>query len=489
MRARIVEILTLVFSIFVPSLAPAQHEGHAIERRLLAQATPAPAQSGAGIAVMPGMSGGADMHAPLIFTLRSGIADGRMVYIGVGGDIDEKVNPTLTAHSGEMVQINLVNGEGAEHDLVLDQYGARSGRVIAKGASTSLVFMADKIGEFAYFCTVGGHREAGMEGRVRVLPGTRVEPPSIAQDISRDPGDLSAPLRNRPPQVVRVDLSTVELKGQLADKTSYDFWTFNGRIPGPFVRVRVGDTVEVHLKNDDSSVMVHSVDFHGAIGPGGGAEFTQTDPGDEKTVTFKALVPGLYVYHCATPSVPHHITSGMYGLLLVEPEGGLQQVDREFYVMQGELYTTKPFGASGHLEMDYNKLISERPEFFVFNGAVGALTKAHPLRAKIGETVRIFFGVGGPNFTSSFHVIGAIFDRVYEGASLISPPLQGVQTVTVAPGGATMVEFKLQRGGRYTLVDHALSRLERGLVGFLIVDGPVNDAIMHEGRADKRTAD
>ena len=222
---------------------------------------------------------------------------------------------------------------------------------------------------------------------------------------------------------------------------------------------------------------------------GGGAELTQTDPGDEKTVTFKALVPGLYVYHCATPSVPHHITSGMYGLLLVEPEGGLPQVDREFYVMQGELYTTKPFGTTGNLEMDYNKLISERPEFFVFNGAVGALTKAHPLRAKIGETVRIFFGVGGPNLTSSFHVIGTIFDRVYEGGSLISPPLQGVQTVTVAPGGATMVEFKLQRGGRYTLVDHALSRLERGLVGFLIVDGPANDAIMHEGGADKRVTD
>jgi nitrite reductase (NO-forming) len=249
------------------------------------------------------------------------------------------------------------------------------------------------------------------------------------------------------------------------------------------VRVRVGDTVEVHMKNDPSSVMFHSVDFHGAIGPGGGAEFTQAAPGEEKVVTFKAMVPGLYVYHCATPSVPHHITNGMYGLLLVEPEGGLPQVNREFYVMQGELYTTKPFGTNGHQEMDYNKLISERPEYFVFNGAVSALTKAHPLRASVGETVRIFFGVGGPNFTSSFHVIGAIFDRAYEGASLLSPPLQGVQTVTVPPGGAGMVEFKLHRGGRYTLVDHALSRLERGLVGFLQVDGPRDDEIMHGGAA------
>ena len=490
MNIRFRDVLALLMFMATPTLAIAQHESHApasaAARQTFAQASPAPAPQD-GMAAMPGM-GGADMHAPLVFTLRSGIAEGRMVYIGVGGDIDEVVNPTLAVHEGELVQINLVNGEGAEHDIVLDQYAARSGRITGKGASTSLVFTADRTGEFIYFCAVAGHREAGMEGRIRVQPGARTAPPSVAADISRDPSDLSAPLRNRPPQTVRVELSTIELKGQLADKTSYDFWTFNGKVPGPFVRVRVGDMVEVHMKNDPSSIMVHSVDFHGAIGPGGGAEFTQADPGEEKVVTFKAMVPGLYVYHCATPSVPHHITSGMYGLLLVEPEGGLPQVDREFYVMQGELYTTKPFGTNGHLEMDYNKLISERPEYFVFNGAVSALTKAHPLRARVDETVRIFFGVGGPNFTSSFHIIGTIFDRVYEGASLISPPLQGVQTVTVAPGGATMVEFKLLRGGRYTLVDHALSRLERGLVGFLLVDGPANDAIMHAGPAGERAS-
>jgi len=133
--------------------------------------------------------------------------------------------------------------------------------------------------------------------------------------------------------------------------------------------------------------------------------------------------------------------------------------------------------------MDYEKLISERPEYFLFNGAVGALTKAHPLRAQPGETVRMFFGVGGPNFTSSFHVIGEIFDHVYQGASLGTPPLTGVQTVSVPPGGATVVDFKIDRAGRYTLVDHALSRVERGLVGFLIVDGPLNGELMHQGPA------
>jgi nitrite reductase (NO-forming) len=387
----------------------------------------------------------------------------------------------LSVHEGETVQINLINGEGAQHDIVVDQYAARTNLVLGIGASSTLSFTADKAGEFVYFCSVPGHREAGMEGRIQVVPGARAAVAAIAPDIVRDPTDLPLPLHARPPQVVRVDLQTVELKGQLDDKITYDFWTFNGKVPGPFVRVRVGDTVEVHLKNDENSLMYHSVDFHAATGPGGGAEFTQAGPGEEKIVTFKALVPGLFVYHCATPSVPHHITSGMYGMILVEPEGGLPQVDREFYVMQGELYTAKRFGMPGHQELDYEKLISERPEYFVFNGSVGALTKSHPLRARPGETVRIFFGVGGPNFTSSFHVIGEIFDRVYQGASLGAPPLTGVQTVSVPPGGATVVDFKIERAGRYTLVDHALSRVERGLIGSLVAEGPNDDQVMHAG--------
>ena len=442
----------------------------------------------AAAATNPPMHEGAaagDMHAPTIFTLRTGVAEGRLVFLGVGGDINGVVNPPIVVHEGETVQINLINGEGAEHDIVIDQYGVRSNRVVGRGASSAVTFTASKTGEFAYYCSAAGHREAGMEGRIRVLPGPRAATVSTAADIVHDPADLPPPIGARPPQVVRVELRTIEVQGQLADKTTYNYWTFNGKVPGPMVRVRVGDTVEVHLRNDPNSVMTHSVDFHAATGPGGGAEFTQTDPGDEKVVTFKALTPGLFVYHCATPSVPQHITNGMYGMLLVEPEGGLPQVDREFYVMQGELYTAQPFAAQGDQEMDYEKLISERPEYFLFNGAVGALTKAHPLRASIGETVRIFFGVGGPNFTSSFHIIGGVFDHVYQFGGLTSPPIAGVQTVLVPPGGSTIVDMKVQRAGRYTLVDHALARLERGLVGFLIVDGPHEDAIMHAGPAAK----
>lgn len=455
----------------------------------LAQAQPtspaANSPAAPGQASEPRQTATLRMQAPVVFTLHSGVAQGKMVFIGVGGDVNGQVNPTLMVHEGETVQINLINGEGAEHDIVIDQYAARSERVVGKGASTTFAFLADKVGEFAYFCSVPGHREAGMEGRLQVMPGPRAVMQGSAPDIVHDPIDLPPPIGVRPPQIVRVDLETVELKGQLDDKTTYSYWTFNRKVPGPFVRVRVGDTVEVHLQNSPDSLMVHSVDFHAATGPGGGAEFTQTDPGQESIVTFKALTPGLFVYHCATPMVAHHITNGMYGLILVEPEGGLPQVDREFYVMQGELYTTHPFGFQGDQEMDYDKLISERPEYFLFNGSVGALTRSHPLRARPGETVRLFFGVGGPNDASSLHVIGEIFDHVYQGSRLGEMPLAGMQTVSVPPGGAVILDFKIDRAGSYSLVDHALSRLERGLAGFLIVDGPQNDDIMHAGPAKR----
>jgi len=265
----------------------------------------------------------------------------------------------------------------------------------------------------------------------------------------------------------------------LADGVTYDYWTFNGKVPGPFFRVQVGDTVEVHLKNDSSSLMSHSVDFHAVTGPGGGAVYSNAAPGKESVFTFKALVPGLYVYHCATPMVAEHIANGMYGMILVEPEGGLPKVDREFYVMQGEIYTTGKFGDKGLQMPDINKLMNETPEYYVLNGSVGALTTNHPMKANVGETIRIFFGVGGPNKTSAFHMIGEIFDRVYNLGSITTPPMTGVQTTLVPPGGATIVEVHLQVPGRYIILDHAISRMQRGLAGYLLVDGPAAPEIFN----------
>src|SRR5205814_9408759 len=267
--------------------------------------------------------------------------------------------------------------------------------------------------------------------------------------------------RNRAATVL-VSLETTEVKGRLANDVTYKFWTFNGTVPGPFIRVRVGDTLRIRLKNAKSSMNWHSVNFHAATGPGGGGS-VQVAPGEEKDFQWKAMHPGLFVYHCMTPHVPIHIANGMYGLILVEPEGVLPPVDREYYVMQGEIYTEAAFGQRGSQEFSVDKLLHERPEYFVFNGSVGALSKLHPLQAKVGETVRIYFGVGGPNFTSSFHVIGEIFDRVYNMGGVLSEPLRGVQTATVPAGGAAITEFKVDYPGNYILVDHALSRAEPGL--------------------------
>ncbi|MEX0753462.1 MAG: copper-containing nitrite reductase [Xanthobacteraceae bacterium] len=309
---------------------------------------------------------------------------------------------------------------------------------------------------------------------------TKITAADGAVSIVRDPADLPPPIGKRGPQRVRVDLETVEVTGQLADGATYRYWTFNRKVPGPFVRVRVGDTVEVRLKNHDDSAMMHNVDFHAVTGPGGGAKATDANPGESRGFEFRALNPGLYVYHCAVPMAAQHIANGMYGLILVEPEGGLPKVDHEFYVMQGEIYTEQKYGSTGELTESYDKLLAERPEYFIFNGASLALAKDKPLKAKVGESVRIFFGVGGPNFTSSFHVIGEIFDTVYSLGSLTAKPVSDVQTVTVPPGGATVVEFALQVPGNYMLVDHALSRVERGLAGILQVEGADNPMVFKD---------
>ena len=297
-----------------------------------------------------------------------------------------------------------------------------------------------------------------------------------AANIVRDPTEVPAPITAREPQRHLVELETVELEGQLADGSTYTYWTFNHQVPGPMIRVRVGDTVEVRLTNHEDSLMPHNVDFHAVTGPGGGAPATLAGPGETRSFVFQALNPGVYVYHCATPMVASHIANGMYGLIVVEPEDGLPEVDREFYVMQGEIYTEEEFGTPGHLTESIDKLLDEEPEYYVFNGAAGAL-RDNPLEARVGETVRIFFGVGGPNKTSSFHVIGEIFDEIYPFGSFTSETIRDVQTVTVAPGGAVAVDFALEVPGNYILVDHALSRVERGLAGILHVEGPENPEI------------
>jgi len=303
--------------------------------------------------------------------------------------------------------------------------------------------------------------------------------------IVRNPADVPPALGNRKPSVVHVTLTAEEVVGTLdpAASTTYRYWTFNGKVPGPMIRVREGDTVEVTLRNDAGSHMAHSVDFHAALGPGGGAAFSQTVPGQSKTFTFQTTTPGLFVYHCGTPMIAEHIANGMYGLILVEPEGGLPRADHEYYVMQGEIYTAGAKGKSGLQQFSDAKLLEESPEYFVFNGAVDALTKTHPMPAKVGETVRIFFGDAGPNDTSSLHVVGEIFTRDYLLGSLTSPPLTSVQTASVPPGAAAILEFKASVPGQFAMMDHAMARMMKGLMAIFEITGAENAALMHAGPA------
>jgi len=302
--------------------------------------------------------------------------------------------------------------------------------------------------------------------------------PVVTDDLPIEQAVLTA-APNVPPPITRknsarvvVRLEVREVVQRLADGVEYTYWTFGGGVPGNFIRVREGDVVEFHLGNHPTSKMPHNIDLHAVTGPGGGAASSFTAPGHSSQFTFTALNAGIFVYHCATAPVPMHIANGMYGLILVEPKEGMPKVDREYYVMQGEIYTSGRNGEEGLQTFDPVKATDEHPPYVVFNGAVGSLVGDKALQANVGERVRIYFGVGGPNLTSSFHVIGEIFDNVYPEGSL-STPQHNVQTTVVPPGGAAVVDFKVDVPGTFILVDHALSRaFNKGTLGMLKVAGP-----------------
>jgi len=294
-----------------------------------------------------------------------------------------------------------------------------------------------------------------------------------------NPPMLPGAIGDRAAKKVIVHLEATEEEGELADGVTYKFWTFNSTVPGTFIRIRVGDEVELHLKNASNSVMPHNIDLHAVNGPGGGAEATNVAPGKTAIFNFKALNPGLFVYHCAAAPVPMHIANGMYGLILVEPAGGLPKVDREYYIMQSEFYTKGKTDEKGLQEFDQDKGVDENPSYVVFNGKKNALMGDKMLEAKVGETVRLYVGNAGPNLASSFHVIGEIFDRVYiEGGTKIN---ENVQTTLIPAGGAVIVEFKVEEPGEYVLVDHSIFRaFNKGAIGKLKVTGEKNPKIFHK---------
>ncbi len=313
--------------------------------------------------------------------------------------------------------------------------------------------------------------------------------PKIGSDeISRNADDLPPPINRTQEQVVRVDLYTDELVAEMMPEVTYQYWTYNGKVPAPFIRVREGDTVEIHLRHGKAGSehsahsehdaaqhaaaghSAHSIDLHAVIGAGGGAPLMQVAQGEEKSFRFKATRAGIYIYHCASPHIPTHIANGMYGMILVEPTEGLSKVDREFYVMQGDFYTSGKYGDKGFQSFSKDKLLAEHPEYFLFNGRVNSLSGERALKAKVGEKIRLFVGVGS-HIPANFHIIGAIFDNLYKDGAITSPPLKNVQTTTIAAGSAVMIEFSIDVAGKYLLVDHNLTHsIDKGALAELIIE-------------------
>lgn len=287
------------------------------------------------------------------------------------------------------------------------------------------------------------------------------------------------PLTYTSPKRVEVKFKVFEKVVNISDSTQYTAWTFGEHIPGPFVRVRQGDMVDFTLENSADSKLTHNIDFHACTGPGGGAEASSTAPGQTTRFQFRALQPGLFIYHCATAPVPLHIANGMYGLILVEPQSGMQKVDKEYYVIQSEFYTKGKFDAPGLQEFDEQKALDEKPDYVLFNGKNRSLVGKGALTANTGETVRLYVGNAGPNLISSFHVIGEIFDKVHmEAGSLVN---KGVQTTLIPAGGATIVDLKTEVPGTYLLVDHSIFRaFNKGAIGQLKVTGKKEPSIFHE---------
>jgi len=408
-------------------------------------------------------------------------------YVGVNGSINGTRDPTLTVGWGDHVTIVLVDGENAQHDLHVDGYNLQTNWVTSVGQQATLSFQATLTGSFDYYCTFPGHRQSGMQGLFVVGAASNPIGPEANLTtpwISHDPTAIPPPITRNYSATVNIFLHAVEETAEIEPGVSYNYWTYNGTVPGPFFRVRVNDTVVVHFFNDPTSMMNHSVDFHAVTGPGGGAAATQTPPGHWSNFTFLAMTPGLFVYHCGSPNIPTHISNGMFGMFLVQPAQGLPPVDREFYLMENELYLQWPIHTLGNQLFNGTALLNGDPTYVVFGGRYDAYTGPHALKVAVNDTVRIFFGEAGPDMYSAFHMIGSMFDETWLYGDLTDPPLHNLQTVPVPPGSTAMMQFTAMYPGNYPLVDHQIANaIDKGAYAILNVTGWANSTIFHKGVA------
>ncbi|HEU4528957.1 MAG TPA: multicopper oxidase domain-containing protein [Actinomycetota bacterium] len=262
--------------------------------------------------------------------------------------------------------------------------------------------------------------------------------------------------------IVEVDLVAEETTQTIGEGVEYRVWTFNGTAPGPVIRVNVGDTVRFTLTNDSSENLSHSIDFHAAQTPWD-RDYQPVAPGETLTFDWVARFPGVFMYHCGVPPVLHHISNGMYGAIVVEPEG--LEPAREFVLTASEFYAGHRPNAEGLLEGDVAAMEAAEPSHVVFDGMANRYATM-PLQARPNELVRIWVMNAGPTLTTAFHVIGALFDHVYADGNPTSV-LNGLQTYNVPPGAGAMFELRIPDEGMYPFVTHSFAYTGLGALGVL----------------------
>ena len=391
-------------------------------------------------------------------------------------DVGFKPTDTTVDAAGRYT-VTLKNTGQMAHDLTFPD-GKTTGPVEA-GKSASVEVDVPATG-LTFICTVPGHAAAGMKGTISVKGATaggdgHGGPAPDTGVVKADPAapkytlyDATAPkvldgTTHDIDLVVQEKMMTV---GETADGGFVQaVWTFNGTVPGPVIRVHLGDTIKIHLKNPATNKLSHSVDFH-ASQVAWNDEMTSIKPGEEKLYEWTADYAGIWMYHCGTAPALHHIANGMYGMVIVEPKGGFKPVDHEFALVQSEWY----LGLQGE-PTDLAKAATGNPapDFVVFNG-VKDQYKDHPLEVGTGKTVRIFVLDAGPNIDSSFHIVGTIFNTVVKEGIKLTPDNvghYGSQAVDLSPAQGAFVEFTTAEDGLYPIVTHAFNFVGRGALGLV----------------------
>jgi nitrite reductase (NO-forming) len=264
---------------------------------------------------------------------------------------------------------------------------------------------------------------------------------------------------------------------EIADGVKYQGWTFGGTVPGPIIHVRQGDRVRINVVNDAN--MPHSIDFHAARIPANVA-YRMIMPHDSVSFEFVARDAGAFMVHCGTPPVTMHIMQGMYLPIIVDPRGGWgTTADKEFVLVQSEFYAS-PTADSSVMQPDWDAERAKQATYVVFNGRAKQYME-HPIKVNVGDRVRFYVVNAGPNFDSDFHIVGAVFDRVYPDGDP-AHALEGVQTYPVPAGGGVVFEAVFNKDGSgeglYPFVTHSFADAEKGAVGMIQVGQPKQFATM-----------